>query len=69
MNENEQVERLTILLDAQHDTILRAYRNPEAAADALWLTAVMRDELRVLSQKVEQLEQKIARMNGYEMTG
>ena len=69
MQENEQVERLTILLDAQHGTILRAYLAAEAAADALWLNEVMRDELTVLTRKVAQLEQKIARMNGYGMTG
>ncbi len=69
MNENEQVERLTALLDAQHGTILRAYRNPKATADALRQNAVMRQELRVLARKMAKMEQLIARLNGYEMTG
>ena len=69
MNENEQVERLTILLAAQHDTILRAYLDAEAAADALWLNQVMRDELAVLTRKMAEVGELSAATGGYEMTG
>lgn len=69
MEANQQVERLTILLTVQHDYILRAYLDAEAAADALWLNEVMRDEMMVLTRKEAELEQLIARLSGYEMTG
>ena len=68
MQENEQVERLTILLAAQHDTILRAYLDAAAAADALWLNEVMRDELAVLTRKMAKTEQLSAAPGGYEVT-